>query len=101
MSTPTKNRAIIDAGAKVLTSDLFGMKDYGRVVNFPDLRIVQLTEEHGTIVSDQNTNLEIGQKIQIIPNHACVVTNMLDEINLITEEKKIKNVQVIGRGKVW
>ena len=101
VSTPTKNRAIIDAGSKVLTTDLFGMKDHGRIVNFPDLRIVQLTEEHGTIVSDQNTNLEIGQKIQIIPNHACVVTNMLDEVNLITEEKKIKNVQVIGRGKVW
>ena len=101
VSTPTKNRAIIDAGSKVLTSDLFGMKDHGRVVNFPDLRIVQLTEEHGTIVSDQDTNLKIGQKIQIIPNHACVVTNMLDEINLITEEKTIKNIQVIGRGKVW
>ena len=101
VSTPTKNRAIIDAGSKVLTSDLFGMKDYGSVVNLPDLRITQLTEEHGTIVSDQNTNLEIGQKIQIIPNHACVVTNMLDEINLITEEKQLKKVKVIGRGKVW
>jgi D-serine deaminase-like pyridoxal phosphate-dependent protein len=101
VSTPTKKRAIIDAGSKVLTSDLFGMNDHGYIVNFPELRIIQLTEEHGTIVSDQNTNLEIGQKIQIIPNHACVVTNMLDEINLITEEKKIKKVRVIGRGKVW
>ncbi|MDC3107689.1 alanine racemase [Paracoccaceae bacterium] len=101
VSTPTKNRAIIDAGSKVLTSDLFGMNGHGRIVNLPDLRIIQLTEEHGTIVSEQNTNLQIGQKIQIIPNHACVVTNMLDEINLITEEKKIKKIKVIGRGKVW
>ena len=101
VSTPTKNRAIIDAGSKVLTSDLFGMKDHGRVVNFPNLRIAQLTEEHGTIVSDQSTNLEIGQKIQIIPNHACVVTNMLDEVTVITEERNFKNMQVIGRGKVW
>ena len=101
VSTPTKNRAIIDAGSKVLTSDLFGMNDYGSIVNYPELRITQLTEEHGTIVSEQNTNLEIGQKIQIIPNHACVVTNMLDEINLITEEKKLKKVKVVARGKVW
>ena len=101
VSTPTKNRAIIDAGSKVLTTDLFGMKGHGRIVNFPDLRIVQLTEEHGTIVSDQSTNLEIGQKIQIIPNHACVVTNMLDEVTVITEERNLGNMQVIGRGKVW
>jgi D-serine deaminase-like pyridoxal phosphate-dependent protein len=101
VSTPTKNRAIIDAGSKVLTSDLFGMKDHGHIVNFPDLRITQLTEEHGTIVADQSTNLEIGQKILIVPNHACVVTNMLDEIVVITEERTIKNMQVIGRGKVW
>ena len=101
VSTPTKNRAIIDAGSKVLTTDLFGMKGHGRIVNFPDLRIVQLTEEHGTIVSDQSTNLKIGQKIQIIPNHACVVTNMLDEVTVITEERNIENMEVIGRGKVW
>ena len=101
VSTPTKNRAIIDAGSKVLTTDLFGMKDHGRIVNYPDLRIAQVTEEHGTIVSDQSTSLEIGQKILIIPNHACVVTNMLDEIVVITEEQDLKNMQVIGRGKVW
>ena len=101
VSTPTKNRAIIDAGSKVLTTDLFGMKDHGRIVNFPDLRIIQLTEEHGTIVSDQNTNLEIGQKILIIPNHACVVTNMLDEVTVFTAERNVRNMKVIGRGKVW
>ena len=101
VSTPTKNRAIIDAGSKVLTTDLFGMNDYGSVLKFPQLKIVQLTEEHGTIISDQNTNLEIGQKIQIIPNHVCVVTNMLDEVNFITEKKKLKKFKVIGRGKVW
>ena len=52
-------------------------------------------------MSEQNTNLVIGQKIEIIPNHACVVTNMLDEVNLITEEKKLKKVKVVARGKVW
>ena len=49
----------------------------------------------------QAISLKIGQKIQIIPNHACVVTNMLNEVNLITEEKQIKKVKVIARGKVW
>ena len=77
------------------------MNDHGSIVNYPKLRITQLTEEHGTIVSEQNTNLVIGQKIQIMPNHACVVTNMLDEVNLITEAKELKKVKVIGRGKVW
>ena len=51
--------------------------------------------------TNKNINLKIGQKIQIMPNHACVVTNMLDEVNLITEAKELKKVKVIGRGKVW
>jgi len=101
VSTPTEYRAIVDAGSKVLTSDLFGLTDYGRVVSEPHLKICQLTEEHGTIISDNPTGLKVGQQLKIIPNHACVVTNMLDSVIFMEDEIPIKHQKVIARGKVW
>ena len=101
VSTPTDYRAIVDAGSKVLTSDLFGLTNYGRVISQPHLNICQLTEEHGTIISDNPTGLKVGQKLQIIPNHACVVTNMLDSVIFVENETLIKHQKVIARGKVW
>ena len=101
VSTPTEYRAIIDAGSKVLTSDLFGLTGYGKVINEPHLKICQLTEEHGTITSDNPTGLKIGQQLKIIPNHACVVTNMLDSVIFVENGIPIKHQKVIARGKVW
>ena len=62
VSTPTEYRAIVDAGSKVLTSDLFGLTGYGKVINGPQLRICHRKEEHGTITSDNPTGLKIGQQ---------------------------------------
>ena len=101
VSTPTEYRAIVDAGSKVLTSDLFGLTGYGKVINEPHLKICQLTEEHGTITSDNPTGLKIGQQLKIIPNHACVVTNMLDSVIFVENGIPIKHQKVIARGKVW
>ena len=101
VSTPTEYRAIVDAGSKVLTSDLFGLTGYGKVINEPHLKICQLTEEHGTITSDNPTGLKIGQQLKIIPNHACVVTNMLDRVIFVENGIPIKHQKVIARGKVW
>lgn len=101
ISVPTKSRAIIDAGSKVLTADLLGLDGYGYVVDHPDLLIDQLSEEHGRIVSKGNINLTVGQQVQIIPNHACVVSNMVDEVVLTRGATVMGNECVSARGKVW
>lgn len=83
VSTPTVERAIIDAGSKVLTSDLLGLQGHGHVLDRPELSVRSLSEEHGTIVSsDGATRLNIGERIRIIPNHCCVVSNMVDQVTL-------------------
>ena len=101
VSTPTPKRAVVDAGSKVLTTDLFGLEGHGYVIGHPELNITQLSEEHACIVSDNPTNLEIDQKLRIIPNHACVVSNMLDEVIFIKENNVLKTQPVVARGKVW
>lgn len=83
VSTPTAERAIIDAGSKILTSDLLGLQGHGQVLDRADLSVRSLSEEHGNIVSaDGATRLNIGDRIRIIPNHCCVVSNMVDLVTL-------------------
>ena len=101
VSTPTSERAVVDAGSKVLTSDLSGLVGYGHVVDFPHISISTLSEEHGCLKSVGPTGLSIGQKIRIIPNHACVVSNMADEVIFVRNERVLTHQKVIARGKVW
>ncbi|PLW79190.1 D-TA family PLP-dependent enzyme [Cohaesibacter celericrescens] len=101
VSMPTVNRAIIDAGSKVLTSDLLGFEDFGAVLGHPDIRIDQLSEEHGRMVSEQPLDLRVGDRVRIVPNHACVVSNMLDHVQLIRGSQLVAQSPVLARGKVW
>jgi D-serine deaminase-like pyridoxal phosphate-dependent protein len=80
VSVPAFNRAIIDAGSKALTSDLLGLTGYGHVLGRDDITIDQLSEEHGRLISEGPIGLAVGDKIRIVPNHACVVTNMVDAV---------------------
>ncbi|MBO9508551.1 D-TA family PLP-dependent enzyme [Thalassospira sp. A3_1] len=100
VSLPTPGRAIIDAGSKVLTSDLLGLEGYGYVVGYPDVAVKSLSEEHGILHFDPATQpFEIGQRIEIIPNHVCVVSNMLDQVHLV-RDGDIETVDVAARGCV-
>lgn len=100
VSVPTPNRAIIDAGSKVLTSDLLGLSGHGAVLGRPDLAIDQLSEEHGRVVSDGPIGLAVGDRLRIVPNHVCVVTNMVDAVHVKLEDGRIESWPVAARGKV-
>lgn len=100
ISVPASDRAIIDAGSKVLTSDLLGLEGYGHVLGRPDIAIEALSEEHGTLRAD-NIDLRVGDRVRIVPNHACVVTNMLDRIELVRGAVREGPIPVGARGQVW
>ena len=100
VSVPSASRAIIDAGSKTLTSDLLGLTGHGHVLGRDDLTIDQLSEEHGRLVSAGPINLKVGDRLRIIPNHACVVTNMVDAVNIV-EHGEISAVwPVAARGRI-
>ena len=101
VSRPTENRAIIDAGSKALTSDLLGLVGHGYVLEYPEARIVGLSEEHGTIdLSGCAIKPGIGETIRIVPNHCCPVSNLFDEVNLIRQGELVETVPVAARGRV-
>ncbi len=100
VSVPTQGRAIIDAGSKILTSDLLGLDGYGHILGRPDIRIAALSEEHGTLTADP-IGLKAGDRVRIVPNHACVVSNMLDRVELLRGGEHLETVAVPARGQVW
>ncbi|HKK57802.1 D-TA family PLP-dependent enzyme [Marinobacter sp.] len=100
ISVPADDRAVIDCGTKVLTSDLLGLDGSGHVLGRPDIKVAGLSEEHGVLTA-QNINLAVGDRIRIVPNHACVVSNMLDEVVLVRGDELIGSHPVAARGKVW
>jgi D-serine deaminase-like pyridoxal phosphate-dependent protein len=100
VSVPDPNRAIIDAGSKVLTSDLLGLSGYGTVLGHPGIAIDQLSEEHGRLVSEGPIGLSVGDRIAIVPNHACVVTNMVDAVYVETAAGHYESTPVTARGRV-
>ncbi|WP_395448142.1 D-TA family PLP-dependent enzyme [Aminobacter sp. UC22_36] len=100
VSVPAPDRAIIDAGSKTLTSDLLGLTGHGHVLGRPDISIDQLSEEHGRLRTDGDINLTVGQRIRIVPNHACVVTNMVDGVYVYGKDKAPELWPVPARGKI-
>ena len=81
VSRPTGDRGVLDAGSKVLTSDLYQMKGYGHVMEYPEAHVAHLSEEHAVV--DFGACAErpaVGEVVSVVPNHCCVVTNMVDEI---------------------
>ncbi|TVQ32211.1 MAG: D-TA family PLP-dependent enzyme [Geminicoccaceae bacterium] len=101
VSVPTEHRAIIDAGSKVLTSDLLGLDGHGHVLGRPDIVIDQLSEEHGRLVSQGPIGLRVGDRVRIVPNHACVVSNMLDHVVTVRGDRIDGPLPVAARGLVW
>lgn len=84
VSSPMPGRLVIDAGSKVLGLDkgahgLSIVTGYGRIIGWPELTIERLSEEHG-VVTFLGAAPAIGQKVRIVPNHACVVVNLAEAL---------------------
>ena len=81
VSRPTPDRAVLDAGSKVLTSDQYFMKGYGHVMEHPEASITHLSEEHAVVVLTAcPARPQVGDVVSVVPNHCCVVSNMVDEL---------------------
>ena len=101
VSRPTDARAILDAGSKVLTSDQYGMKGFGHVLEYPGAVIAGLSEEHGTVdLSASAQRPRVGDVVHVVPNHCCVVTNMVDEVYGVRGGKVEAVWPVAARGLV-
>ena len=84
ISRPEPHRAVIDCGSKTLSSDVMPggkVPGYGLILDYPDAVIERVTEEHGMVdLSQSEMKPEIGDRLLILPNHVCVVTNLHNDV---------------------
>lgn len=86
-------RAIIDAGSKTFTPDVLfhlrgdagyfweGRPRFGHVVGRPDLWFGRLPAVNGCLYfMDPKKRVTIGERLQIIPNNACLFSSIHDQI---------------------
>jgi D-serine deaminase-like pyridoxal phosphate-dependent protein len=102
VSRPTRERAILDAGSKTLTSDAaVGATGYGLLLEHPQAEIYNLNEEHGYVdVSACEHPPEVGDRVTIVPNHACATVNMHDRVRVHRGGDIVGALPIAARGKV-
>jgi D-serine deaminase-like pyridoxal phosphate-dependent protein len=104
VSTAVPGQIVIDAGSKTLTSDKCGPapdSGHGYVMEYPQAKIVKLTEEHGQVDSTAcEKTPKVGERVTIIPNHICPCVNLQDRI-WWREGNEIRAIAVDARGKVF
>jgi D-serine deaminase-like pyridoxal phosphate-dependent protein len=96
-------RYVLDAGIKTLAGEDYGWGTWGRPLERPDLAIIRATEEHGIIElppGAQDPRWRIGDRVRLVPNHACGAVNMHDELVAVDGERVVERWQVIARGRV-
>jgi D-serine deaminase-like pyridoxal phosphate-dependent protein len=112
VSRPARDRVILDSGSKTLTND--GARGFSETPGYgvvlrdiattepdPALLVERLSEEHATVrVVEGDTTLVTGALARIIPNHSCVVSNLVDHIWIVAGDRVIERLPVAARGRI-
>jgi D-serine deaminase-like pyridoxal phosphate-dependent protein len=112
VSRPARDRIILDSGSKTLTNDgargFSPLPGHGVVLRDlesadPDtnLLVERLSEEHANVrAANGNSTLSTGALVRVIPNHSCVVSNLVDAIWLVDGLHVISQLPVAARGRI-
>ena len=103
VSHPREDLFICDAGAKCLGLDMgahgnASVKGHGVIKGHPELTMYSLSEEVGKIHVDGPTDLKVGDKIIIIPNHSCSTANLTEYYIGVRGEEVERYIDVDIRG---
>jgi D-serine deaminase-like pyridoxal phosphate-dependent protein len=101
VSVPAPGRAVVDAGSKTLSSDPLRPRlgGYGQLVGRAS-RIEKLSEEHGVVDVADGESFRVGERVRILPNHACVVANLHDRLVGVSGDRVEAVLTVAARGRV-
>jgi D-serine deaminase-like pyridoxal phosphate-dependent protein len=112
VSRPARERVILDSGSKTVSND--GARGFvptpGCGVVLRDLSIAepdtallieQLSEEHAKVrVLEGETRLRTGDMVRVVPNHSCVVSNLVDAVWMVDGENVVERLPVAARGRI-
>jgi D-serine deaminase-like pyridoxal phosphate-dependent protein len=101
VSTPAPDRAVLDAGSKTLSTDPLRPRPEGHGwVLGRKTRLSKLSEEHGVLAVEEGERFRVGERVRVLPNHACVVSNLHDRVLAVRGERVEAEWRVAARGRV-
>ncbi len=113
VTKPSADRIILDCGSKTLSNDLARgftpSPGHGAVLaattgsQTPDERLLvdRLSEEHANVrVSGGLHPLEPGDLVRIVPNHSCVVSNLVDAAWVVDGGDVLERLEISARGRI-
>lgn len=106
ISLPTEERIITDVGAKGLTAQsrskgVTANKGLGLIKGHPNAHIFDVYDEHTIIYNKElHDQLEVGDVLEILPNHICPVCNLYEYAYLVNDGQVVDQIPVAARGKL-
>jgi D-serine deaminase-like pyridoxal phosphate-dependent protein len=102
VSRTAEDRCVVDAGSKTLAMDPSRAHEgHGYIVDHPDVIITKLSEEHGVChLPAGEEGFNVGDRVEIIPNHVCPTVNLMDEMNIVRDGQIVDTWKIAARGKV-
>ncbi len=111
VTTHAPDRIVLDCGSKTLSSDLVrgpgpqpghGVVLESLLSSAPDetLLVERLSEEHAVVRALRSSGLAPGQLVRVVPNHACVVMNLVDHAWIVDGERVVERLPISARGRI-
>lgn len=96
VSRPSPGLAIVDAGLKSITKE-FGLPE---VIGIDEARVAYLSEEHAKVeITGPASDLNVGDKIELLPSHCCTTVNLHDRLYGMRDGKVEEVWPIEARGR--
>lgn len=103
VSRPTEDRCIVDAGSKTMSLAKGRQSGtmyagFGKVKGHPEVVVSRLEEEHGVLSLPPESDIMVGDLLEIVPNNAGLVINLAPSVHIIRNEEPWEEWKVSARG---
>jgi D-serine deaminase-like pyridoxal phosphate-dependent protein len=102
VSTSVPGQVVLDAGSKALGREPpeGEGQGYAALLERPDVIVRRLSEEHGIIdLSDTDWRPVVGERVRLVPNHACVAIHLHEVVYGMRGEQLETSWPVTARGR--
>ncbi|GLY73902.1 alanine racemase [Actinoallomurus iriomotensis] len=99
VDVPAPDRFVVDAGSKSLPAERMTSltEGFGSVAGRPGLVLAKLYEEHGLGTASAPHGLRPGERIAVIPNHACTAVNLYHQYAVYDDSSFVETWPVHAR----
>ena len=103
ISCPSPDRVVLDSGTKALTyfvqrHGITRSKGFGVLKERSSVYLYSLSDEHGLFAPPQDMSFHIGDKVEIIPNHACPTCNLYSVMYGVRNGEVQEEFKILARG---